>query len=119
MISEYYSQGANDLTYDPNYYKYDQYGNNPGGIRTGELSLCAVRLNSQPLSMIFCRKTQGLSESEPDNIISPASVTIIQRLSTLSVSHPAREGSVERTVRGHDLFIIPGFLSPIIYATCK
>ena len=110
MISEYYSQGPDDLTYDPNYYKYDQYGNNPMAAYApvGIIAMRSAVELSAIVNDFLVERRQAYLESEPDTVISPGFLRSDYTVPVNTFRFSSGEGKavVERTVRGHDLFII-------------
>ena len=100
----------NDLTYDPNYYKYDQYGNNPMAA-FAPVGLIAMRSAvdfSTLVNDFLVERRKAYLESEPDTEISPGFLRDDYTVPVNTFRFSTGEGKavVERTVRGHDLFII-------------
>lgn len=99
-----------DLTYDPNYYKYDQYGNNPMAAYA-PVGLIAMRSAvdfSKLVNDFLVERRKAYLESEPETEISPGFLRDDYTVPVNTFRFSSGEGKavVERTVRGHDLFII-------------
>ena len=101
---------SNDLTYDPNYYKYDQYGNNPmpAYAPVGLIAMKSAVEFSTIVNDFLVQRRKEYMESEPDTIISPGFLRddYFVPVNTFRFSSGEGKAVVERTVRGHDLFII-------------
>lgn len=100
----------NDLTYDPNYYKYDQYGNNhmPSYAPVGLIAMKSAVEFSNIVNNFLVERRQEYVESEPDMVTSPGFLRddYFVPVNTFRFSSGEGKAVVERTVRGHDLFII-------------
>ncbi len=100
----------NDLTYDPNYYKYDQYGKNPmpAFAPVGLIAMRSAIDFSRLVNDFLVERREAYLESEPDTEISPGFLREDYSVPVNTFRFSSGEGKavVERTVRGHDLYII-------------
>ncbi|NLJ94519.1 MAG: ribose-phosphate pyrophosphokinase [Clostridiaceae bacterium] len=96
---------------DKNYYRYDQYGDNPmpADAPVGIISLVGakefgVKVNKQ----LVKRRKEYLKMTDAESVASPGFLRDDYRIKAEAVRFSTGEGKgvLEQTVRGHDLYII-------------
>ncbi len=95
---------------DPYYYKYDQYGRNPmrACAPAGIIALKSAIDFSQTVNEFLVRRRQEYMHTERETIVTPGFLRDDYHIpiNTVRFSSGEGKGIVERTVRGHDLYIL-------------